>query len=117
MDAQELPAVEALAFQEASASYVDRWTGSELRARYQMVELAGRKLLFCPGELYARYALEASGPSRRALIVGYANGYLGYVPDVASQGEAGYEAEACRLTGDALLSVTQTVMKHAEEPV
>lgn len=117
MDAQELPAMEALSFLETSASYIDRWTRSELLARYQTVELAGMRLLFCPGELYARYALEIAGHSRRALIVGYANGYLGYVPDVASQGEAGYEAEACRLTGDALLSVTRTVMKNAEEPV
>ena len=47
--------------------------------------------------------------------MGYANGYLGYVPDVASQGEAGYEAEACRLSGDALVSITRTIMENAEE--
>lgn len=115
MDARELPTAETLAFREKAASYADRWTGSELQVRYQMVELAGMRLLFCPGELYTRYALEAAGCSRRALIVGYANGYLGYVPDVASQGEAGYEAEACRLSGDALVSITRTIMENAEE--
>lgn len=117
MNAQELPGTESFAFRERLVSYADRWNGNELQARYQTVELAGERLLFCPGELYARYALDVWNRSRRAIIVGYANGYLGYVPDVASQGEAGYEAEACRLSGEALLDVTQTVMENAEEPI
>lgn len=117
MDAQELPAAQVLAFQETSAIYTDRRTGSKLQARYQTVELAGRRLLLCPGEFYARYALDASEISPRTLLVGYANGYLGYVPDTASYGEAGYEADACRLTQDALQHITHTIMKHAEEPL
>ncbi len=93
-----------LFFQEFEEVYPDRFTGSPLLAPYQTVELAGLKLLLCPGEFYTHYAqILPAG----CLPVGYANGYIGYVPDAASLREPGYEAQVCRLREESVRRIEE----------
>ncbi|WP_308639485.1 neutral/alkaline non-lysosomal ceramidase N-terminal domain-containing protein [Paenibacillus silvisoli] len=96
---QLLPGIEtSYASEHLMHSFTDRQDGQRLDGIFQTVYLNGVMLKLVPGELFASYAMSSSG----TVIIGYANGYLGYMPDEASLAEGGYEIEACRLDASAL---------------
>ena len=96
-NARSLPSDDGLVFHQQEITLADRFNGESLRVRLQTLSLCGRNLIFIPGEVFAQYALDAAMQSPEALIIGYANGYLGYLPDLVSVGNSGYEIDVCRL--------------------
>lgn len=70
--------------------------GSEapVNAEVQLIDLGDLALVGVPGELYAEQGLRIRdcGGSRRVLPVGYAGGYVGYLPP--REGAEGYEADS-----------------------
>lgn len=60
----------------------------------QAIRIGDCALLAFPGELFVEIGLEikAKSPFRYTYIVGYANGYVGYVPTKQAFEEGGYEA-------------------------
>ena len=78
--------------------------------------LGGLNLVAIPGELFAslgaRITNAAPGP---ALILGYANGYVGYLPDAAAYEAATYEALASPYSPDAGEAVVRTAISLIEQ--
>lgn len=58
------------------------------------VRLGDIALLFHPAELYTVYGLEIQrdSPFRQTLVVGYADGYVGYIPDAKAYARSEYAA-------------------------
>ena len=58
------------------------------------IRLGDVAMLFHPAELYTVYGLEIQrdSPFRQTLVVGYADGYVGYVPDAKAYVRAEYAA-------------------------
>lgn len=68
---------------------------SELLVELQALRLGETTLLGIPGEPFAEIglALKEDWPETQVMVVGYTNGYLGYLPTPAIYLEGGYEAE------------------------
>ncbi|MBC7344726.1 MAG: neutral/alkaline non-lysosomal ceramidase N-terminal domain-containing protein, partial [Clostridia bacterium] len=64
------------------------------RVELQAIRIGDCALLAFPGELFVEIGLEikAKSPFKYTYIVGYANGYVGYVPTKQAFEEGGYEA-------------------------
>ncbi|RKY67439.1 MAG: hypothetical protein DRQ02_07330 [Candidatus Latescibacterota bacterium] len=69
------------------------------RVELQAIRIGDCALLAFPGELFVEIGLEikAKSPFKYTYIVGYANGYVGYVPTKQAFEEGGYEAVTAQL--------------------
>ncbi len=61
-----------------------------LRAEVYYTSIGGLPLLTFPGELFVEYQLEVK-KRRKCMLVGYANGYIGYIPYPSYRGAYSYE--------------------------
>ncbi|NQX60152.1 neutral/alkaline non-lysosomal ceramidase N-terminal domain-containing protein [Paenibacillus qinlingensis] len=74
----------------------DQRSGEMLQVYLQWIDLGGMRLWLIPGEVFSSYAKLAKGHNQ--LIVGYANGYIGYIPDEQAWEIGGYEVDVGRLS-------------------
>jgi neutral ceramidase len=59
----------------------------------QVLDLAGIQLLGMEGEIFARYQLEIEAKYDQAILCGYANGCVGYIPTADEYACGGYEID------------------------
>ena len=73
------------------------------RVELQAIRIGDCALLAFPGELFVEIGLEikAKSPFKYTYIVGYANGYVGYVPTKQAFEEGGYEAVTAQFVPEA----------------
>ncbi len=87
---------EALMDQQAASGTLPRTLPMELQA----VEVGGRVLVCVGGEVFSRIRGEiAAGAGREVSIVGYANGYNGYLCPPEAVAEGGYEPDMSFIYG------------------
>jgi hypothetical protein len=77
--------------------FSDRKNGSLIRTELQFATLGGMTLWFVPGEPFSSVAKNLMEQHPNQLVVGYANDYIGYIPDVQSWHKGGYEVEVSRI--------------------
>ncbi len=64
-----------------------------IEVELRLLDIGGLSMIFFPGELFVEYQLEAKNQvkPRKAMIIGYANGYVGYIPHPSYSGRLCYE--------------------------
>ena len=77
--------------------FSDRITGSLIQTDLQFATLGGMTLWFVPGEPFSSVARSLMEHRTNHLIVGYANDYIGYIPDDQARPIGGYEVEVSRI--------------------
>jgi len=69
-----------------------------LEVPLQCIEIGDLLLVGVPGELFVEFGLEAKrlaeAVGKRALVVAYANGDVGYIPTAAAYAKGGYEVDS-----------------------
>lgn len=71
----------------------------------QRLTLGDAHMLALPGEIFVEYALRLKSRAPNLMVVGYANGNIGYVPTASAFVVGGYEVDdACRLYGQYALT-------------
>jgi len=70
----------------------------EYASRLNSIKIGNGAILTQPAELFSNLGNEImkSSPCQPTMIIGYANGSLGYIPDKESYNEGGYESLSCR---------------------
>lgn len=78
----------------AEANLAGEWDRLEHEAELTAVRLGDAAILAVPGELFGSVgrAIRDRSPFAITLLVGYADGYIGYVPDREAYESGGYEA-------------------------
>ena len=89
---------------------------TELEAEVQVVQVGNVTFGAIPGELFVEYALELRSRVKQDTgnlfcLVGYANGYLGYIVTPRAVETGGYEASVTRLDAQAGRTLTETVIE------
>ena len=87
----------------------------ELKAEIQVLQVGDVIFGTIPGEIFVEYALELRSrvkqeTNRSFCLVGYANGYLGYIITPRAVETGGYEASVTRLNGLAGRAMTESAM-------
>lgn len=90
------------------------------RAPVQVLQLGPVVLVGIPGELFVEYGLEVKqrvlqSTQRQAVLVGYANDYLGYLVTPRAVATGGYEAATARLDASAPRAMVEAAVAWAEE--
>ncbi len=64
-----------------------------IEVELKLLNIGGLPMIFFPGELFVEYQLEVKNQvePRKAMIIGYANGYIGYIPHPSYSGRLCYE--------------------------
>lgn len=77
-------------------NFAMRWDQAKkkLQAPLSAIQLGGLSILFHPSELYSYYglAIRRGSPSRWTIVVGYSDGYIGYLPDPTAYENSEYAA-------------------------
>lgn len=81
-------------------AFSDRKTGGLIRTELQIAALGGVTLWLVPGEPFSSIARDLMERRPNHLVVGFANDYIGYIPDAQSWPEGGYEVEVSRIGFD-----------------
>jgi neutral ceramidase len=89
---------------------------TELEAEVQVVQVGDVMFGAIPGELFVEYALELRSRVKQDTanafcLLGYANGYLGYIVTPRAVETGGYEASVTRLDVSAGRMLAETMMK------
>ena len=89
---------------------------TELEAEVQVVQVGNVMFGAIPGELFVEYALELRSRVKQDTgnsfcLVGYANGYLGYIVTPRAVETGGYEASVTRLDAQAGRTLTENVIE------
>jgi hypothetical protein len=89
---------------------------TELTAEVQVLQVGDVILGAIPGELFVEYALELRSRVKQDTgssfcLVGYADGYLGYIVTPRAVETGGYEASVTRLDGQAGRTLTEAVIE------
>jgi neutral ceramidase len=89
---------------------------TELEAEVQLVQVGNVTFGAIPGELFVEYALELRSRVKQDsgnsfCLVGYANGYLGYIVTPRAVETGGYEASVTRLDSQAGRTLTENVIE------
>ncbi len=87
----------------------------------QVVQVGNVLFGAIPGELFVEYALELRSRVKQETgcafcLVGYANGYLGYIVTPRAMETGGYEASVTRLDVLGGRTLTETAMDLVHEP-
>ena len=87
----------------------------ELKAEIQVLQVGDVIFGAIPGEIFVEYALELRSRVKQETnhsfcLVGYANGYLGYIVTPRAVETGGYEASVTRLNGLAGRAMTESAM-------
>jgi hypothetical protein len=93
---------------------------TEIQAEAQVLEVGDVLFAAIPGELFVEYALELRArvkqeTGRAFCLVGYANGYLGYIVTPRAMETGGYEASTTRLEVRGGRMLTETTMDLVHE--
>jgi hypothetical protein len=93
---------------------------TELKAEVQVFEVGNATFAAIPGELFVEYALEIRARVKQETgqafcLVGYANGYLGYIVTPRAMETGGYEASTTRLDVRGGRMLTETTMDLVHE--
>lgn len=93
---------------------------TELKPEVQVMQVGGVMLGAIPGELFVEYALELRSRVRQDsgnafCLVGYANGYLGYIVTPRAMETGGYEASITRFDALGGRALTETTMELVHE--
>lgn len=91
-----------------------------LAAELQVLRVGAGAAVGLPGEIFSELglAVKAGAPARSVALVGLANGYVGYVPDLAGYEQGGYETWAARTsavepgTGEALVEAAGALLRQ-----
>lgn len=92
---------------------IARWDGDSLSATLQYVEVGPVGLLGVPGEVFVEHGLDwkaaadASAGDGTLLPVGYANGYVGYLPTTKEFENGDYEIRTTKVAPEAVLAVRE----------
>ena len=88
-------------------------TADEIEIEIQALRIGDCALLTFPGELFVEIGLhiKKQSPFERTYIVGYTNGYIGYLPTVQAFQEGGYEAVASRFTPESVKIIEDESIK------
>lgn len=84
----------------APFDFIDRRTGKQVQSILQTIEFGGMNLWMVPGEPFSSYAMALKHHDDRNLMIGYANDYIGYIPDKEALAIGGYEVEVNRMSPD-----------------
>jgi len=98
-----------------------QWAADELdlpqsyQANLQVMRIGDVILASVPGEIFVEYALElrqrvAQERNQSLCLVGYANGYIGYIVTPRAQRTGGYEASVARVRPNAGRTMVETIM-------
>ncbi|MCA9012774.1 MAG: neutral/alkaline non-lysosomal ceramidase N-terminal domain-containing protein [Planctomycetaceae bacterium] len=92
----------------------------QLEAEVQVVEVGDVAFVAVPGELFVEYALELRARIRQehqisTCLVGYANGYIGYIVTPRAMETGGYEASSTRLDVPAGRTLVEAAMRLTHE--
>ncbi len=84
-----------------------------LEIELQGIRIGNCALLAFPGELFVEIglAIKQNSPFKQTCILGYTNGYIGYLPTAQTYEEGGYEAVASRFTPES----AQIVAREARD--
>jgi hypothetical protein len=85
-------------------------------AEVQVLQIGGLILVTIPGEIFVEYALELRARIAQELghsmcLVGYTNGYIGYIVTPRASQTGGYEASVARVPPDSGRKLTETAME------
>ncbi len=77
---------------------------NSIKIELQALRIGDCALLTFPGELFVEIGLhiKKESPFEQTYILGYTNGYIGYLPTVEAFQEGGYEAAASRFTPESV---------------
>jgi hypothetical protein len=94
--------------QQAKTSVMD-----SIEIELQAIRIGDCALLTFPGELFVEIGLsiKQKSPFKQTHILGYTNGYIGYLPTAQAFQEGGYEAISSRFTSDSARVVEQQSME------
>lgn len=83
---------------------IAEWNATHLPATLEYVEIGTVGLLGLPGEVFVEHGreLKASASVDTLLPVGYANGYVGYVPPLTELERVGYEVWTTKVAPEAI---------------
>ena len=92
----------------------------QLDAEVQVIEVGDAAFVAVPGELFVEYALELRARIRQEFqmstcLVGYANGYIGYIVTPRAMETGGYEASSTRVDVLAGRTLVEAAMSLAYE--
>jgi len=97
---------------------IARWDGDSLSATLRYVEIGDVGLLGVPGEVFVEHGLdwkaaaaEADVDGRTLLPVGYANGYVGYLPTTKEFENGDYEIRTTKVSPEAVLAVREAAFE------
>jgi hypothetical protein len=87
-------------------------------AELQAIRVGDFLFLGMPGEPLVDYQFKLEtliGPKAKTFVIGYANGYIGYIPTQAVVKQGGYEGDTSPLSGDAERVLLRELEKLASE--
>jgi hypothetical protein len=92
------------------------------RGSVHVMQIGPLVLVGIPGELFVEYALEMKQRVRQLtdrpmMLVGYANGYIGYLVTPRAIATGGYEQAAARVDSSTGRVLTEAAMELVEEVV
>jgi len=87
-------------------------TPKSLNVELQAIRIGQSVLLTFPGELFVEIGLQIKkqSPFEQTYILGYTNGYIGYLPTVHAFREGGYEAVSSRFTPASVRIIEQEAL-------
>ena len=86
---------------------------SSIPATIQSLVIGPIGVLTMPGEVFVRHGLDfkAAAAAETLVPVGYANGYLGYIPTLDDLANGGYEVNSCRLSPGGIRRFRETALE------
>jgi len=93
--------------------HVARWPGSHLPATLSYVEVGDVGLLGMPAEVFAAHGLafKEAAPVGTLLPVGYAGGYVGYLPPLRELENGDYEVRTAKVAPEGTLRFRKAAME------
>ncbi|WFA08791.1 neutral/alkaline non-lysosomal ceramidase N-terminal domain-containing protein [Tissierella sp. Yu-01] len=84
------------------------------------IRIGNGVILSQPAELFSSlgYEIMANSPYTPTMIIGYANGYIGYIPNIESYHEGGYESYSCQFKegeGEHLRDLAISLIQEVEQ--
>jgi hypothetical protein len=93
--------------------HVARWPGSHLPATLSYVEVGDVGLLGMPAEVFAAHGLafKEAAPVGTLVPVGYAGGYVGYLPPLRELENGDYEVRTAKVAPEGTLRFRKAAME------
>lgn len=98
--------------------HLAEWNATHLPATLQYVEIGTVGLLGMPGEVFVEHGLELKSRASvdTLLPVGYAGGYVGYIPPLRELENVGYEVWTTKVAPEALATFRDAAFDLATDP-